>query len=45
MFFAVKTWNFVGLICLLLAGRGFRNCLTGLVVFGHVGLVDRMKRA
>ena len=26
MFFAVKSWNFVGLICLLLAGRGFKNC-------------------
>ena len=26
MFFAVKSWNFVGLICLLFAGRGFKNC-------------------
>ena len=26
MFFAVKSRNFVGLICVLLAGRGFKNC-------------------
>ena len=26
MFSAVKSWNFVGLICLLLAGRCFKNC-------------------
>ena len=26
MFFAVKSRNFVGLICLLFAGRGFKNC-------------------
>ena len=25
MFFAVKSWNFVCLICLLFAGRGFKN--------------------
>ena len=31
MFSAVKSWNFVGLICLLLAGRGFKNCSTDLV--------------
>ena len=29
MFSAVKSWNFVGLVCLLLAGRGFKNCSTG----------------
>ena len=33
MFFAVKFWNFVGLIYLLFAGRSF-NCLTGMV-FHH----------
>ena len=31
MFSAVKSWNFVGLICLLLAGRFFKNCSTDLM--------------
>ena len=31
MFSAVKSWNFVGLICLLLAGRVFENCSTDLM--------------
>ena len=31
MFFAVKSWNLVGLICLLFAGRGFKKCSTGMV--------------
>ena len=31
MFSAVKSWNFVGLICLLFAGWGFKNCSTGMV--------------
>ena len=30
MFSAVKSWNFVGLICLLLAGKRFKNCSTGM---------------
>ena len=30
VFSAVKSWNFVGLICLLFAGRGFKNCSTGM---------------
>ena len=30
MFFAVKSWNFVDLVCLLFAGRGFKNCLIGM---------------
>ena len=30
MFSAVKSWNGVGLICLLFAGRGFKNCSTGM---------------
>ena len=30
MFFAVKSWNFLGLICLLFAGRDFKNCSTGM---------------
>ena len=28
MFFAVMSWNFVGLIGLLFAGSGFKNCST-----------------
>ena len=27
----VKSWNFIGLICLLLAGRVFKNCSTDLM--------------
>ena len=30
VFSAVKSWNFVGLICLLFAVRGFKNCSTGM---------------
>ena len=29
MFFAVKSWNFAGLICLLFVGRCFKNCSIG----------------
>ena len=33
MFFTVKSWNFVGLICLLFAGRFFfKNCSSGMPV-------------
>ena len=32
MFFAVKSWNFFDLICLLFAGRGFKNCLAWAVL-------------
>ena len=32
MLLAVKSWNFVSLICLFFAAiaRGFKNCLTGM---------------
>ena len=30
MVFAVKSWIFFGLICLLFAGRGFKNCSAGM---------------
>ena len=30
MFFAVKSWNVVGLICLLFAGRVFKNSSTSM---------------
>ena len=40
MFLAVKSWNFVSLICLLFAAtaRGFKNCLTGNGMAGSYNL-------